>query len=75
MSEEESGRFVIETCLDAIDRCRPYMVVLIGECYGWIPDDAVWQSVRDARLDKWRGTPISITQLEILYGAGGTRLI
>ena len=38
MSEEKSSRYVITSCLDTIDRCRPYIIVLIGERYGWIPE-------------------------------------
>ncbi|MCC2254499.1 DUF4062 domain-containing protein [Ruminococcus sp. CLA-AA-H200] len=69
MSEEESGRHVIESCIDAIDRCRPYMVILIGERYGWIPEKTVIEQAHDARLDVWYRDEISITQMEILYGA------
>ena len=34
MTEEESGRQVLKVCIDAIDRCKPYTIVLIGERYG-----------------------------------------
>ena len=37
MTEEESGYEVLRICIDAIDRCKPYLVVLLGERYGWIP--------------------------------------
>ncbi|MBR4409931.1 MAG: DUF4062 domain-containing protein, partial [Firmicutes bacterium] len=30
LSEEESGIRVIESCIDSIDRCRPYMIVFLG---------------------------------------------
>ncbi len=69
MSEAESGQHVIETCMDAIDRCRPYMIILIGERYGWIPDAALLDAAHDTRLEKWMCEPMSITQMEILYGA------
>lgn len=69
MSEEDSGKHVIESCIDAIDRCKPYMVVLVGERYGWIPDRALIEQSHDARLEMWCQEEISITQMEILYGA------
>lgn len=68
MTEEESGMYVIESCIDAIDRCRPYMVILIGERYGWIPERNLIEQMHDARLDVWCREEISITQMEILYG-------
>lgn len=38
LTEEESslGR-VIRTCLEEIDRCRPYFIALLGDRYGWVP--------------------------------------
>ena len=35
LSEEESSRKVLSLCLDRIDDCKPYMIVFIGERYGW----------------------------------------
>lgn len=69
LSEEESGRRVIESCIDSIDRCRPYMIVFMGERYGWIPDSNLLQIANDDRLNQWCKHSMSITQLEILYGA------
>lgn len=69
MTEEESGKHVIESCIDSIDRCRPYMIVLIGERYGWIPDEALIANTHDDRIKACYDEPISITQMEILYGA------
>jgi len=38
LTDEEStlGR-VIRTCLEEIDKCRPYFIGLLGERYGWVP--------------------------------------
>ena len=69
LSEEESGLRVIESCIDSIDRCRPYMIVFMGERYGWIPDSNLLQIVNDDRLSQWYKDSMSITQMEILYGA------
>lgn len=69
MTEEESGKHVIESCIDSIDRCRPYMIVLIGERYGWIPENTLVEDTHDDRIRNCYKEPISITQMEILYGA------
>lgn len=69
LSEEESSRKVLDVCLTEIDNCKPYMIVLIGERYGWIPEGtliheaAVLKGMEDLQED------ISVTQLEIEYGA------
>lgn len=69
MSEEESGHQVLRVCIDAIDRCHPYIIVLLGERYGWIPDERLVESLRDERVNAWYEKQMSITNLEIKYGA------
>jgi hypothetical protein len=53
-----------------IDRCRPFIVVLVGSRWGWVPDD---YKVPDPNLDRytWLKTlekGYSITALEVKYG-------
>ncbi len=69
MDEAESGYQVLRVCIDAIDRCKPYIVVLLGERYGWIPDEQLVESLRDERLKQHYEAAMSITNLEIQYGA------
>ncbi len=69
MSEEESGKHVVKMCIDTIDRCKPYMIILIGERYGWVPDQKVVDEIQDERLSELYRENLSITQMEILYGA------
>lgn len=69
MSEEKSGEFVVESCIDSIERCKPYMVVLLGSRYGWIPEQKTIDATADDRIRRWYETGSSITQLEIQYGA------
>lgn len=69
LSEEESGLHVIESCIDSIDRCRPYMIIFIGERYGWIPDKNILPITNDHRLSQLYSQSMSITQMEIIYGA------
>ncbi len=64
----EGSKKVLDVCLDEIDGCKPYMIVLIGERYGWIPEDVL---IKQAAVLKGIEVPsdISVTQLEIEYGA------
>lgn len=69
LDENESGKKVLDVCLDEIDNCKPYMIVLIGERYGWIPSQ---QLIKQAAITKGitiGDDDISVTQLEIEYGA------
>ncbi|MBQ3017012.1 MAG: DUF4062 domain-containing protein [Clostridia bacterium] len=68
LDSDEGCRRVLEVCLDEIDDCRPYMIVLVGERYGWIPEGGL---VRDAAAAKGAqiSDEMSVTELEIEYGA------
>lgn len=76
-SEEAVGGQVIELCMDEIDRCRPYLLGVLGERYGWaaggsIPDKLLNESFhRAAEQRSWLSyyTDRSVTELEMLYGA------
>ncbi len=69
MTEEESGHAVLRVCIDAIDRCKPFFIVLLGERYGWIPGQEIVTSVGDDRISGYYEPDMSITNLEICYGA------
>ena len=74
LTEEEGalGR-VIRTCLEEVDKCRPYFVGIIGDRYGWVPEyyevmmdpDLVarYPWVEEAVLE---GT--SVTEMEFTHG-------
>ena len=74
LESEEGSRKVLSVCLDEIDRCRPYMLVILGERYGWIPEPETMLAAEEGRegldpvdLEK------SVTALEIEYGALSNR--
>lgn len=69
MTEEESGKQVLKVCIDAIDRCKPYTIVLLGERYGWIPGISVIKEANDTRVNEHYQENMSITNLEIRYAA------
>lgn len=59
---------VLSICLTRIQQCRPYFIGLLGERYGWIPDEIPQEIIeREPWLAKHRGH--SVTELEILHGA------
>ncbi len=65
--EQKAEGAVLPICLAEIDRSRPYFIGLLGQRYGWVPDELPadlaeqmgW--LRDAK-DR------SVTELEILHG-------
>ena len=58
---------VLSICLAEIDRCRPYFVGLLGERYGWVPDEIPLELVQEQPwLAEFRDR--SINELEILHG-------
>ncbi len=69
LSEEKSSEFIVEFCIDSIERCKPYMVVLLGNRYGWVPDRQTIDATADERIVQWYEEGSSITHMEIQYGA------
>jgi len=59
---------VLPVCMAEIDRCRPYFIGLLGERYGWVPDD-----IPDELIEQYpwleQHPQRSVTELEILHGA------
>lgn len=70
LDNEEGSKKVLSVCLDEIERCRPYMIVILGERYGWIPKERMIANALEGRpgfaLDELEK---SVTALEIEFGA------
>ena len=65
--EEKAEGAVLPICLAEIERSRPYFVGLIGDRYGWIPDEIDTDlRTQESWLDGVTGR--SVTELEILHG-------
>ena len=64
--EEHKGE-VLRICLAEIRNCRPYFIGILGERYGWIPEEPEEEMVRE---EPWLGEhrSASVTELEILHG-------
>jgi tetratricopeptide (TPR) repeat protein len=65
--EQAAEGQVLPICLNEIQRCRPYFVGLLGERYGWVPDEIPAELLEQ---EPWLGQHLehSITELEILHG-------
>lgn len=58
---------VLPVCLAEIDRCRPYFIGILGERYGWVPEEIPADLVE---TQPWLAAhrSQSVTALEILHG-------
>ena len=68
LSEKESAEKVLTVCLDGIDKCHPYMLILLGDRYGWIPPE---ENISDVLTEHSISAELfekSVTELEIQYG-------
>lgn len=69
LDSEAGSRKVLSVCLDEIDKCKPFMIVILGERYGWIPEPDLLQSAADRKNYRLEEMEKSVTALEIEYGA------
>src|SRR4030042_6733290 len=58
---------VLPICLAEIHRCRPYFIGLLGERYGWVPEEIPPELIAQ---EPWLQEHLhhSVTELEILHG-------
>ena len=65
--EQKSEGDVLPICLAEIDRTRPYFIGLVGQRYGWVPDEI--PAVLATEMGWLTDDPgRSVTELEILHG-------
>jgi len=67
-SEEAQELAVLKVCLDEIRRSRPFLIVLLGDRYGWVPSKERMQA---AAREAGFGLEVagqSVTALEIQFG-------
>jgi len=70
--EQAQDGGAVAICLEEIDRCRPYFIGLIGERYGWIPNDdnakvLVKPEIANT-VKEWCDKGRSVTEMEMIYG-------
>lgn len=71
-NESKNGK-VIEICIDEINRTRPFFIGLVGERYGWIPDEQEIKKNRHLEekypwVREYIERRCSITEIEMQYG-------
>lgn len=67
-TEEERELIVLKVCLDEIKRSRPFLIVLLGDRYGWVPPaDRLNAAAREADFAA-EVHSLSVTALEIEFG-------
>ena len=67
--QDEKELQILKVCLDEIDRCRPFILVFLGNRYGSVPPEVYLRSAATEKgvvLDNYAQ---SVTALEIEYGA------
>jgi len=60
---------VLKVCLDEIKRCRPFLVVILGDRYGWVPPERRMQAAVEEEGFAWETRGKSVTALEVEFGA------
>ena len=65
--EQKAEGHVLPLCLEEIRRCRPYFLGILGEYYGWVPDEIPAGLIES---EPWLKEHLrcSVTEMEILHG-------
>lgn len=70
LDNNEGAKKILSVCMDEIERCRPYMIVILGERYGWIPEqDLIRETTKRYPELDLEELEQSVTALEIEFGA------
>jgi len=65
--EQKAEGKVLPICLEEIKRCRPFFIGLLGERYGWVPQEIPQELIeQESWLAEHREK--SVTELEIIHG-------
>jgi hypothetical protein len=65
--EQRSEDQVLPICLEEIKNCHPFFIGLLGERYGWVPDEIPRKIIdQEPWLEQFNDN--SVTELEILHG-------
>jgi len=67
-AEQAKELIVLKVCLDEIARCRPFVIALVGDRYGWVPPPERMQRAVDEAGFATDIEGKSITHLQIEFG-------
>jgi len=71
-SEDSKEKLILKVCLDTIDETRPFMIVLLGDRYGWTPESSLLEAAAKEKNFTIENAK-SVTALEIEYALLGNR--
>jgi len=69
LSEDEKEAQVLKVCLSEIARARPFLIVIVGDRYGWIPSQSRAEAVLAEMGLEISAAGKSVTAIEIECGA------
>ena len=70
MERDDSDIKVLQVCFNEIDKSKPYFIVLLGDRYGWIPDESIVRKIMSGNgMQDPEYLGKSVTEMEILYAA------
>ena len=77
-SEDTKNGKILEICLREIDYSYPYFIGILGDRYGWCPDETDYTSNDNlcksyGKIQKYVNDKLSITEIEFMYAALGVR--
>jgi len=68
LDSDAGARKILGVCLNEIRQCKPYMIVLLGERYGWMPSPELLRGAAEEMDFPAESYEMSVTELEIQYG-------
>jgi len=71
--QAEKELLVLKVCLDEIERCKPLLIAILGDRYGWIPLEKRMQAAIDEKGFVTGVQGKSVTALEIEFGVLASR--
>lgn len=76
LESDAGSEKILDVCFEEIDRCSPYMLIFLGDRYGWIPEESIVKNAlkkhtKDFETDDYAK---SVTALEIEYGMLADRI-
>lgn len=73
-SEDTKNGRVLEICLREIDYSHPYFIGIVGDRYGWCPNESDYNGNHNLsqtfkKIGKYINRQLSITEIEFMYAA------
>jgi tetratricopeptide (TPR) repeat protein len=70
LDEHVREMHVLKVCLDEVRRCRPFLIVLLGDRYGWVPPEHRIKGAAEEAQEGFSSGVVgrSVTDLEIDFG-------